>query len=142
MMVKTQKYQRLCVLSLEAVLPLLRKTTDKEIIEGVRLKTSSLRLRTFAQKGTDCCACGLKASFFAIERDMTHARLFPDSTQGYHLNLYGLDLDGHEVLMTQDHIYPKSLGGSNTLDNSQTLCRPCNALKADQVLLYDSPEIS
>lgn len=33
--------------------------------------------------------------------------------------------------LTLDHIRPKSKGGTNALDNLQTLCRRCNNLKAD-----------
>lgn len=32
--------------------------------------------------------------------------------------------------LTVDHIVPKALGGKDTRDNAQVLCRPCNAAKA------------
>lgn len=32
-----------------------------------------------------------------------------------------------------DHIYPESKGGPTTLENMQTLCRPCNASKGARV---------
>lgn len=35
--------------------------------------------------------------------------------------------------LTIDHIYPKSLGGADTVDNLQTLCRPCNCRKGARV---------
>lgn len=34
---------------------------------------------------------------------------------------------------TLDHIYPKSLGGSNTFDNFQIMCGTCNSLKGSTV---------
>lgn len=35
--------------------------------------------------------------------------------------------------LSLDHIYPYSLGGEDTLDNLQTLCRPCNSRKGTRV---------
>lgn len=35
--------------------------------------------------------------------------------------------------LTIDHIYPKSLGGADTEDNLQTLCRSCNCRKGARV---------
>lgn len=48
--------------------------------------------------------------------------------------------DGHACLhcgtresLSLDHIYPYSLGGEDTLENLQTLCRPCNSRKGARV---------
>jgi len=38
-------------------------------------------------------------------------------------------ISGHEVLMTKDHIIPKSKGGKNTLKKYQTMCTHCNCRK-------------
>lgn len=35
--------------------------------------------------------------------------------------------------LSLDHIHPWSLGGEDTLDNLQTLCRPCNSSKGARV---------
>lgn len=47
--------------------------------------------------------------------------------------------DGHACLhcgatdqLSLDHIHPWSLGGTDTYDNLQTLCRPCNSRKGDR----------
>ena len=49
---------------------------------------------------------------------------------GLHLDLYGF-IDEEEVLMTIDHIVPKSKGGINENINYQTMCKICNEMKAD-----------
>ncbi len=38
------------------------------------------------------------------------------------------------VVLTIDHIVPLSLGGTHELNNLQTLCQHCNAMKADKIL--------
>ena len=38
---------------------------------------------------------------------------------------------GCRTFLTLDHVYPKSLGGTDAIDNLQTVCQPCNARKGD-----------
>lgn len=40
---------------------------------------------------------------------------------------------GSTEYLSLDHIYPFSLGGEDTLENLQTLCRPCNSRKGARV---------
>lgn len=121
-----QQYDRLGIVPLDVVLPAIRDKGIKRIeVQGVSVKVEGLRLETFAHKGLVCGHCGLEGKFFAIERPATN----PPPT--YHLNLYALDAEGDEVLMTQDHVLAKANGGKNHLSNSQTLCGPCNWTKAD-----------
>lgn len=95
-------------------------STSKEYF-GVPVKMDSLRLQTFAAKGTSCAACGLEAKYF---------KLAPAGGEKIHLNLYG-EKDGQEILFTKDHIQPKSRGGKSNLDNLQTMCAPCNQFKGN-----------
>jgi len=37
--------------------------------------------------------------------------------------------------LTVDHILPKANGGSNALENLQTLCKTCNDLKSDAIVV-------
>ena len=92
-------------------------------IAGHMVKGVSDRYRLFKDKGTICVTCGLQADYFKLER-------FPNDA-GFHLNLYGIDHEGDEVLFTKDHIIPKAKGGPNTQANFQTMCSPCNATKKD-----------
>jgi 5-methylcytosine-specific restriction endonuclease McrA len=45
---------------------------------------------------------------------------------------------GSRKNLTIDHIYPKSWGGGNVLENYQTLCQPCNGKKNDTVIDFIS----
>lgn len=40
---------------------------------------------------------------------------------------------GSEEDLTLDHIHPWSIGGPDTAENLQVLCRPCNSSKGDRV---------
>lgn len=88
----------------------------------VFIKMDSARYATFKRSLT-CACCGIKGEFLAVERNLH------DKSDKYHLNLYGLDKNGNEVLMTKDHILPKSKGGSNAQYNYTTMCAPCNNAK-------------
>lgn len=103
-------------LSIEPILELILSDKPYAYVEGIRVKTGGVRLETFATKGVDCISCSLKGEFFRIEYN----------TSGAHLNLYAINPYGDEVLMTRDHIIPRSQGGLNNVDNMNTMCTHCN----------------
>lgn len=121
-------YDRLCTVPLNEVLPVINEvcrtqnSKEKRFLEfqgaTVKIAYTSLRLRTFAVKGTRCVCCGLEASFFAVEKSR-------GVKEAYHINLWGVK-DGNEVLFTHDHILARALGGADNMSNSQTMCGPCN----------------
>lgn len=47
-----------------------------------------------------------------------------------HANLHHVDGD-MKILMTKDHIIPKSKGEKNDLSNYNTMCSPCNENNGD-----------
>jgi 5-methylcytosine-specific restriction endonuclease McrA len=49
----------------------------------------------------------------------------------YHFNLYGYNERGEEIMLTKDHIIPKSKEGKNDIDNYQTMCCKCNWKKGN-----------
>lgn len=114
------------------------------IFDGDIIPVVSLRYQVFKRSLT-CVCCGLQGSYFAKERSARKIKpkhlkgiegeaLFKATTTAWHFNLYALTLDGREILMTKDHILPRSKGGADSLENLQTMCRPCNARKQDNVL--------
>lgn len=80
------------------------------------------RMLVFRYHGIKCVRCGMLGAFFAKEQ---YGENEP------HLNLYGFDKYGDEILMNKDHIKPKSKGGINHLYNMLPMCSVCNNNKAD-----------
>lgn len=112
-----------------------RGITYKEFVDSNRaefhghmVKMTALRFRTF-RKHLDCVCCGTKASYFALE--FRKGKKFNDKTP--HFNMYGINKNGNEVLMTKDHIIPKSKGGPDHIDNMQTMCTHCNRKKGNKL---------
>ena len=106
--------------------PKSRKSIKYKDINGFTVKLSSQRYATF-KKSISCVKCGITGSFFAIERPVVPANA------RYHLNLYAIDEEGNEVLMTKDHIVPRSKGGHNNIKNYQTMCYKCNWEKGNNI---------
>lgn len=112
----------------DILLPMMEGLRSTVLPDGRRVKLTSDRLRLFFLKGITCCCCGVEGNEFRLE---SH------TTETPHLNLYAVQEDGKVILMTKDHIHPKSLGGANHMDNYQTMCQPCNGKKAATV---ETPE--
>jgi 5-methylcytosine-specific restriction endonuclease McrA len=93
--------------------------------DGTKFRKGSARLILFRTKGTKCVTCGLNGTVFVLE---TH-----DAAVRPHLNLYGQNSRGQMVLLTKDHIKPKSKGGPDEQENFNPMCSPCNNKKADKV---------
>lgn len=100
---------------------------ESAILQHIKVRMGSHRYQLFALKGTNCVKCGIKGKFFALEQHK-----FCKFSK-FHFNLYGIDRNGCEIMITKDHIIPKSKGGKNTLTNYQPLCTRCNQYKADKI---------
>lgn len=90
-------------------------------IDGYTLKTKNDRYLNFIKNGFKCSKCGIEGEYVNLE---CCQRL------GNHLNVYGKK-NGKAVLLTKDHIYPKSKGGLDDIHNYQVLCEKCNSKKSD-----------
>jgi hypothetical protein len=113
----------------EPILKLVPKCTT---IDGDLVRLNSARLLTFKVKGVKCVCCGLEGSFFlkSIDRSID-AKGQPIPHPGiWYVNLYAVNPTGGRILMTMDHILPKSLGGETHVKNLQPMCAPCNQQKA------------
>lgn len=85
------------------------------------VKLDSSRYDVF-RDSLECAACGLKGTKMILEMSQ--------NDKSPHFNLYAQE-NNKLVLMTKDHIQPKSKGGKNILQNYQTYCCICNNLKAN-----------
>lgn len=73
------------------------------------------RLRVFAQKGLKCTYCE-KVGIYLIKCEFRGA---------IHVDVYTEEFE----LMTVDHIWPKSKGGSDKIENLTPACNRCNTEK-------------
>lgn len=102
-----------------------KQKKHKVDFDGDLIYMDSHRYWVFKHKGTVCVTCGLEGTHFAKER--------AGDVESYHFNLYGIR-DGKEVMMTKDHIIPKSKGGIDHLDNYNPMCYDCNQEKGDKII--------
>lgn len=100
---------------------------EKINFDGDMIYPNSQRYQTFYYTGTKCVCCGLEARYFAKEKDSK------SNLDQYHLNLYGIDENGEEVMFTKDHILPHSKGGIDHISNYKTMCIRCNNKKGTSI---------
>ena len=122
----SRKHIRKETYPVEFILKLMKTSNDPSVIlDRDNVRITGVRLRSFLKHGTDCCVCGVNGAFFAKEKNFRDVR--------YHLNLYAIDDNGKEVLMTRDHIIPRCRGGSEGINNMQTMCINCNNKKGSKI---------
>lgn len=118
----TNRYSRYKTIPLEIAIMAIR--TGVKMEDSKSAGVQSLRLRTFAEKGTQCVYCGRKAAYFAVEKSAA------SNNDSHHLNLWGTDENGKEILFTHDHVIARGFGGPDTIENSVPACEPCNSRKS------------
>ena len=120
----------------EDVLPHITRLRERRDFDGDDGRTWSVKMwsnRYFTfRESLSCVVCGLTGTFMSLERQA-------GSDGRPHFNLYAMSDDGagypdRRVLMTKDHIKPKSKGGEDSAGNFQTMCSVCNSLKAHHKL--------
>lgn len=127
---KRKRFQRYRQFSLDDILVQIGKSNCSFEITGQRnpinVRMNDARMLLLGREQV-CRCCGIKGDHFWLER-----------SGGWppHFNLYA-KVDGCEVLMTMDHIIPKSKGGNNAPDNLQLLCTICNGMKKDRHISLD-----
>jgi 5-methylcytosine-specific restriction endonuclease McrA len=110
----------------EEVLPYIYNCKERKYA-GHRVKMTSKRYKVFAEKGLRCACCDIEGKYFSLEKHENDKE-----SKRYHFNLYAIN-NGEPMLMTKDHIIPKSKGGTDCLENLQPMCIKCNSRKADKL---------
>ncbi len=93
---------------------------SKILVDDKYVKKNSKRYYVF-KNSLACSNCGIEGKFFTLERNSLEDSI-------WHFNLYAVDDNGCAVLMTKNHIIPRSKGGSGKLENLCTMCFRCNNL--------------
>ena len=99
-----------------------------DLDNGICVSLESDRYANFFVHGVKCAVCGLEGRYFWLETP----KRAKDKSHRWHLNLYGITEDGNEMMLTKDHVIPKSKGGKNHISNYQVLCERCNAAKGNK----------
>ena len=95
---------------------------DKYIeLQGHKVKIKNDKYLNYLKNGFKCKNCGVEGIYANLEYC---------NKLGNHFNMYA-NKNGNTVLLTTDHIYPRSKGGLSNIKNYQVLCSKCNNNKAD-----------
>jgi hypothetical protein len=94
------------------------KKYKKVYFGGFKVNCDSQRYYVF-YRDLQCAGCSRKISYGILQQQIN---LGNNNVGAAHFNFYS----GDGTLFTKDHIHPKSLGGSNRMENLQTMCCECN----------------
>lgn len=141
-------FTHLAIFKLEEILPFIRGdkndsrgSSKKSILlkydgKKYRISLGHSKFRLF-KKHRKCVSCGRVGNIFVLDRQEGHKKItvYHKKHSNIHLNLYcHYPEDGENyVLMTQDHIIPKSCGGRTHVSNLQPMCVHCNRAKKNIV---------
>jgi len=129
-----QRYDVMGAFSPDDVLPHITRGRTRRDYTGDdgrvwSVKMNSHRYWTF-RESLKCVVCGLEGTVMSLERGKS-------DTGQPHFNLYAVLPSGKRVLLTKDHIEPRSKGGQDAGPNFQTMCTVCNGLKSNYRLTLE-----
>jgi hypothetical protein len=130
-------------LELESGFELAKLPKHSRILGGRELSLCSGMLLFEAMRGQPivCWHCKCQADRWISTKGKNDHRSNPV------LNLYAVKKNGAVVLMTRDHIIPKSLGGVDAVQNLRPGCADCNSKrgatlnKRDKTFMLKHPEL-
>lgn len=129
-------------LLLEDGFDVIVKPKPARTVAGVYVSAPSGADLWISMRGLDitCWCCGARADRWVADKGRKHQGAFV-------LNLWGSKQDGRLVMMTRDHIIPKSKGGKDVIANLRPGCESCNSTRgsimdeADTAFMLAHPEL-
>ena len=101
---------------------LLRRSVEAGAPDPIRTATDAVNL----------AAMSLGVDQVALSRTVRRGFTVNQSRQVWDRDGWSCVTCGSHVALTVDHIVPVARGGSDDLDNLQTMCQPCNSRKGDR----------
>lgn len=119
-------------ISLEDGFDVLDNPKENRLVKGKLISAcSGWQLFKSLQGNTiSCYNCGCEADRWIVDKGKNDFQGLPV------LNLYGTYL-GQLILMNRDHIIPKSLGGTDALENLRPACEVCNSARGNRLTQED-----
>jgi 5-methylcytosine-specific restriction endonuclease McrA len=125
----------------EHILPMIQQGSHKQPLALPDGEVHLVRVNTprlLCLKNSQSCAwCQRTGSVFLLQRhtnEVPHLNLFWLSQKHQNANWVAQRTD-HLVMMTQDHIIPKGMGGRDDPENLMTMCSECNQAKGKRLPL-------
>lgn len=120
-----QNHKKILLFTIEPqkIFDLIKNHVEKKF-EYLGYKFSVRRTRIYAQLGCRCVKCGIEGNEFRLEQ-------WKDGN--LHLDLYHVPEKGEKIMMTIDHVHPRSKGGEDSIENYKPMCEPCNWEKGNKV---------
>ena len=131
-------------LTLDEGFEVLAKPKNERLVNGRAVSPASGKSLFQAMRSKDqplkCWECGIEGSCFIVNK---HAN---EELRSPVIDLFA-ERDGNFVLMTRDHIIPRSYGGVDDVENLRIGCSPCNSVRgnhlnaADHKFMAEHPEL-
>lgn len=117
------------------VVELRSKYNPKRVASNIRHSpygSLGRRWTCYKIKGFSCVTCGKTATHIIVWAELTKSNKDGRCrrTKGFHVDAFIKD---HNLLLTVDHIIPRSKGGENNQKNLQPMCEKCNGTKGDKI---------
>jgi hypothetical protein len=100
------------------------------LVDRITYKVNMSERYKLFKRNSSCVCCGVRGIYMVLQKPKNSI------LNAAHFNLYGIK-NGNPILMTKDHIIPKSKGGKDSQYNLRTMCFECNQIRGNEYLSMD-----